>query len=193
MTTHYNASPEHEQGHEDAILPHAFTFPQGDVRMTMRIDLAGWSRSATTGHPRDFLALFEQADALGFDGVWFHEFRLLSDSGPYPSPLLLASAVLARTQRLRVGTSALVLPLHDPKLLAEELAQLHFQSGGRFDAGVGRGTDVQTLHALGLDPACTRQRFEAGCATLLDQVPQVPLYVAGSTWDLPWRTTFPCC
>jgi len=146
-----------------------------------RFDLAGWSRAATQGCPRDFLAVFECADALGFDGVWFHEFRLLGDSGPYPSPLLLAAAVLARTQRLRVGTSALVLPVHEPQLLAEELAQLHFQSGGRFDAGVGRGTDVQTLHALGMDPDDTRERFEQGCKRLRNDVPQVPLYVAGSS------------
>jgi len=151
------------------------------VPPTPRFDLAGWSRAATQGPPQDFFALFERADALGFDGVWLHEFRLLADSGPYPSPLLLAAAVLARTERLRVGTSALVLPIHEPQLLAENLAQLHFQSDGRFDAGVGRGTDAATLHALDIDPAHTRARFEAACAVLQSQAAYVPLYVAGST------------
>ncbi len=146
-----------------------------------RIDLAGWSREATQGDTRAFLSIFEAADQLGFDGVWFHEFRLLDDSGPYPSPLLLAAALLARTDRLRVGTSALVMPLHQPLLLAEELAQLAYQSGDRIDAGVGRGTDPQTLQSLGICNSETRERFERGCMALQQHVPQVPLYVAGST------------
>ena len=155
--------------------------PQGCSRAAWRVDLAGWSREATQGDPRAFCGLFQTAEQLGFDGVWFHEFRLLAEGGPYPSPLLLAAALLARTERLRVGTQALVLPLHDPQLLAEELGQLHFQSEGRFDAGVGRGTDPQTLLALGIDPASTRTRFEAGVDLLRERVPQVPLYAAGAT------------
>jgi len=151
------------------------------TRPAPRIDLAGWSRRATQGNTQDFIRLFEEADTLGYDGVWFHEFRLLEDSGPYPSPLLLAAAVLARTQRLRVGTSALVLPIHEPQLLAEDLVQLHEQSQGRFDAGIGRGTDAQTLHALGITPDSTRKRFEQGCTILQAQAAQVPLYVAGTS------------
>ena len=147
----------------------------------VRIDLAGWSRGATQGDPRAFLRLFETAERLGFDGVWFHEFRLLDDAGPYPSPLLLAAALLARTERLRVGTSALVLPLHQPLLLAEEIAQLAHQSGERIDIGIGRGTDAQTLRALDIDTAQTRERFERGCVVLQQRVPNVPLYVAASS------------
>ncbi len=146
-----------------------------------RFDLAGWSREATAGPSADFFALFDTADRLGFGGIWFHEFRLLADAGPYPSPLLLAAAVLARTERLRVGVSALVLPLHAPQLLAEELLQLQHQSQNRFDAGVGRGTDPRTLAALSIDPADTRARFEHGCRSLRAHAPSVPLYVAGST------------
>lgn len=146
-----------------------------------RFDLAGWSREATAGPMAEFMQLFEQAEEFGFDGFWLHEFRLLAESGPYPSPLLLAAAVFARTQRLRVGISALVLPLHQPELLAEELVQLHFQSGGRLDAGIGRGTDPTTLRRLGIEPDSTRTRFEAGCEHLINEAPEVPLYVAGST------------
>jgi alkanesulfonate monooxygenase SsuD/methylene tetrahydromethanopterin reductase-like flavin-dependent oxidoreductase (luciferase family) len=147
----------------------------------MRIDLAGWTREATQGDPRAFFALFDAADRLGFDGVWFSEFRLPTADWPYPSPLLLAAALLARTERLRVGTSVLVLPLHQPLMLADEIAQLAFQSGGRIDIGVGRGTEAATLAALAIDPSETRARFEQHCAVLQAKVAQVPLYVAGST------------
>ncbi|MDM0089022.1 MULTISPECIES: LLM class flavin-dependent oxidoreductase [unclassified Variovorax] len=147
----------------------------------MRIDLAGWTREATQGDPRAFFALFDEADRLGFDGVWFSEFRLPTADWPYPSPLLLAAALLARTERLRVGTSVLVLPLHQPLLLADEVAQLAFQSGGRIDIGVGRGTEPATLAALNIDAAQTRARFERNCIVLQAQAAHVPLYVAGST------------
>lgn len=147
----------------------------------MRIDLAGWTREATQGDPRAFFALFDAADRLGFDGVWFSEFRLPTADWPYPSPLLLAAALLARTERLRVGTSVLVLPLHQPLMLADEIAQLAFQSGGRIDIGVGRGTEAATLAALAIDPSKTRARFEQHCAVLQAKAAQVPLYIAGST------------
>ncbi|MDR0225550.1 MAG: LLM class flavin-dependent oxidoreductase [Burkholderiaceae bacterium] len=173
----------------------------------MRIDLAGWSREATRGSHREFLALFERAERLGFHGVWFHEFRLPSTAWPYPSPLLLAAALLARTERLRVGTSVLVLPLHHPLVLAEDLAQLDLQSGGRIDVGVGRGTEPAALRALQVDADTTRERFEQSCRILVQalsgrpvsagpgpwrfedraplctpvQRPHVPLYVGGST------------
>ncbi len=146
----------------------------------MRIDLAGWTRDATRGDPRTFFALFETADHLGFDGVWFSEFRLASPDWPYPSPLLLAAALLARTERLRVGTAVLVLPLHQPQLLAEELQQLAFQSGGRIDVGLGRGTDAATLSALRIAPDETRALFEQACQ-VLQSGPHPPLYIAGST------------
>lgn len=175
----------------------------------MRIDLAGWTRDATQGPAQDFLGLFERAEALGFEGVWFSEFRAAGSAWPYPSPLLLAAALLARTDRLRVGTSVLVLPLHHPLLLAEEIAQVDYQSNGRLDVGVGRGTDPGSLQALQVDPDTTRARFEQACRILRSslrgdavgaddgawqfaprtlsaitlQKPHPPMYVAGSTPD----------
>ncbi|MFC4256582.1 LLM class flavin-dependent oxidoreductase [Altererythrobacter xixiisoli] len=164
----------------------------------MRIDLYGWTRDATRGDHRDFLALFEEADRLGFDGVWFNEFHFQDPPQPYPSTLLLAAALFARTERIRIGTSILVLPLHGPLLLAEMIAQLDHQSGGRLDIGIGRGTDPQTFTILGIDHAQARERFEAAFDTMLRvwsqplspehrasapplQQPHPPLYQAGTT------------
>jgi alkanesulfonate monooxygenase SsuD/methylene tetrahydromethanopterin reductase-like flavin-dependent oxidoreductase (luciferase family) len=173
----------------------------------MRIDLAGWTREATLGDHREFLRLFEHADRLGFDGVWFNEFHFRREGLPYPSTLLLAAAVFARTARLRVGLSILVLPLYHPLMLAEQVAQLDYQSGGRIDVGIGRGTDPATFLALEIDPVTSRERFEACCDIMRRawvaptvsartdfwrfdgvgvgpepvQRPHPPLYVAGST------------
>ena len=173
----------------------------------MRIDLAGWTREATDMDPRAFLSIFEEADRLGFDGVWFNEFRFHQPRIPYPSPHLLAAAILARTERLRVGTSILVLPLHHPLMLAEEIGQLDHQSGGRIDVGIGRGTAPETFATLGVPHAEARARFETGFRLLRQalstgsassdrgpwrfsetivgphpvQTPHPPIYVAGST------------
>ncbi|GAA1506008.1 LLM class flavin-dependent oxidoreductase [Nocardioides humi] len=77
------------------------------------------------------------------DGVGFRTVRLLehhgSPDGYLPSPLLLASAIAARTRRLRVAVRALVLPLHDPLRVAEDVAVLDLVSAGRFDLVVAAG------------------------------------------------------
>lgn len=164
----------------------------------MRIDLAGWTRDSTRGDHRDFLQIFEVADQLGFDGVWFNEFHFQDPPQPYPSTLLLAAAIFARTERIRVGTSILVLPLHDPLLLAESIAQLDWQSGGRLDVGIGRGTDPDTFAILGIDNSRAREGFEAAYESMIEvwtkprspdhrasaptvQKPHPPIYVAGSS------------
>ncbi|AHB47686.1 luciferase [Hyphomicrobium nitrativorans NL23] len=171
----------------------------------MRVDIAGIGREPDRMDHAAFVARMEEIDRLGYDGVWFNEFHFQTPPQPYPSLLLLAAAVLARTERVRVGTSVLVLPLHNPLVLAEQIAQLDWQSGGRIDIGLGRGTDPGTLARLGIDPASTRERFEDAFAAMRSvwlgtarqraadgealtipvqpcvQAPHPPLYVAGYT------------
>lgn len=78
------------------------------------------------------------AEGLGFDSVWLTEHHFCDD-GYTPSPLVLASAIGARTQRMRIGTNLMLLPLHDPVRIAEDSATLSLITGGRFDLGVGIG------------------------------------------------------
>ena len=62
-----------------------------------------------------------------------------SDDGYCPSPMMVASAIASRTSTLRLLLAALVLPLHDPVRLAEDLAVLSILSGGRVDMIAGAG------------------------------------------------------
>ena len=78
------------------------------------------------------------AEALGFDSVWLTEHHFCDD-GYTPSPLVLSAAIGARTQRMRIGTNLMLLPLHDPVRMAEDAATLSLTTGGRFDLGVGIG------------------------------------------------------
>ncbi|HZO27447.1 MAG TPA: LLM class flavin-dependent oxidoreductase [Chloroflexota bacterium] len=149
----------------------------------MHIGLTGWQREAAEGGHRELLALFQRADELGFDSLWLAEYHFRRTGLPYPSPLLLAAAVFARTERMRVGTGVTLVPLHHPLILAEQLAQLDVQSEGRLDVGIGRPNDGGFLAALGIDPATKHERFVRGYDLLLRAWTEGR---AAST-DGPWR------
>ena len=136
-------------------------------RVGLRFDLAGFARDGALGDHADLIRLVERADALGFGGIWFNEFHFRRDTLPYPHTLLLGAEILGRTERLRFGTSILVLPLHHPLMLAEQIAQLDYQSGGRVDVGIGRGTEPATLDALDIDQCSARARFEQALEIML--------------------------
>ena len=78
------------------------------------------------------------AEGIGFESVWLTEHHFCDD-GYAPSPLVIAAAIGARTQRMRIGTNLLQIPLHNPLRLAEDAATLSLLTGGRFDLGVAIG------------------------------------------------------
>ena len=87
-----------------------------------------------------------RADELGFDSVWVHDHvfnvgHVLDRIGgrPYYEPMTFLSFVAARTRRVRLGTSVLVLPYHNPVRLAKAAATLDVLCGGRLVMGVGVG------------------------------------------------------
>jgi alkanesulfonate monooxygenase SsuD/methylene tetrahydromethanopterin reductase-like flavin-dependent oxidoreductase (luciferase family) len=101
------------------------------------------------------------AEAHGFDSVWIAEHHF-SNYGVCPAPPVLAAHVAARTERLRVGMGVTLLPLHDPVLIAEQLAVLDLISGGRLDVGIGRGGTEREYHAFGAAESESRARVEEG-------------------------------
>src|SRR3954463_12232839 len=62
------------------------------------------------------------AEDLGFDSIWANEHHFSPFGGMAPSLSVLMSALSQRTSRLRLGTSTLVLALHNPLQVAEQLA-----------------------------------------------------------------------
>jgi probable F420-dependent oxidoreductase len=102
------------------------------------------------------VGLASRAEVLGLDSVWVHDHvfnvgHVLDRIGgrPYYEPLTLLSYVAARTERIRLGTSVLVLPYHNPIRLAKSAATLDVLSGGRLILGVGVGLIEQEMHAMG--------------------------------------------
>jgi alkanesulfonate monooxygenase SsuD/methylene tetrahydromethanopterin reductase-like flavin-dependent oxidoreductase (luciferase family) len=86
----------------------------------------------------EHLDAWEELDRLGYDGVGFNEHHT-SPYGLMNSPNLMAAAAAQRTRNLRLLIYGNVLPLHDPRRLAEELAMLDCMSNGRIVAGFVRG------------------------------------------------------
>jgi probable F420-dependent oxidoreductase len=106
-----------------------------------------------------------RAEELGFDSVWTHDHvfnvgHVFDRIGgrPYYEPLTMLSFVAARTRRVRLGTSVLVLPYHNPIRLAKTAATLDVLSGGRLILGVGVGSIEQETTAMG-SPFTERGRF----------------------------------
>src|SRR3989441_6643524 len=88
------------------------------------------------------------AEALGFRNVWLAEHHS-STYGYLSRPAQLATYIAAKTTRLRVGTAVIVVPLHHPLVVAEEIATLDLLSGGRLDVGLGRGYQHYAVQRLG--------------------------------------------
>lgn len=127
-----------------------------------------------------------RAEALGFHSVWLPEGHFAP--GSTPAPLLALTALAARTRRLRLGTTSLLLPIRPPLQVASEVAALDRLSGGRVWLGLGRGFRAPLFEAFGVERATKRDRFDAALDAILDawsnggprplQDPHPPLLVA---------------
>jgi alkanesulfonate monooxygenase SsuD/methylene tetrahydromethanopterin reductase-like flavin-dependent oxidoreductase (luciferase family) len=87
---------------------------------------------------RDFIDYNIEAEALGFHSTFVVEHHF-TGYGQVSATLNLLTWLAARTRWLRLGTAVLVLPWHNPVLLAEQAATLDLLSGGRLDFGIGKG------------------------------------------------------
>ena len=84
-------------------------------------------------------------------------------SEPYFEPLIVMTALAAATQRIRLGTSVLILPYRNPIFTAKALATLDVLSHGRITLGVGVGWMAEEFRALGLDTYARRGAYSDEC------------------------------
>jgi alkanesulfonate monooxygenase SsuD/methylene tetrahydromethanopterin reductase-like flavin-dependent oxidoreductase (luciferase family) len=98
---------------------------------------------------RDMLECLPRAEELGYASVFTASHHVQPD-GWCPSPLLPLAAATAVTERMRIGTGVLLVPLYAPLKLAEDVAVLDSLSGGRFVLGVGPGYVSEEFLAHGV-------------------------------------------
>jgi len=132
----------------------------------------------------------QAAEDLGFRNVWLAEHHF-STYGYLSRPAQLATYIAAKTTRLRVGTAVIVVPLHHPLVVAEEIATLDLLSGGRFDVGLGRGYQHYEFERFGLELESGRARWEESIDIILKSFEGRPFSYEGKLFRIPETLLFP--
>ncbi len=147
------------------------------------------ARSAQEIYARG-IEMAQAAEALGFRTVWLAEHHF-STYGYLSRPAQLATFIAAKTTRLRVGTAVIVVPLHHPLVVAEEVATLDLLSGGRLDLGLGRGYQPYEFERLGLDLESGRGRWDESIDIILKALSGQPFTYEGKHFRIPETSVFP--
>ena len=133
---------------------------------------------------RNLLEDAELAERLGYHGVLLAEHHFTNYCA-IPNPLMLAAALGQRTSRVRIGTAVIVLPLHNPVRLAEDIAEADHLTGGRLEIGLGRGYAPYEFAPFGLD-------LESSHAAMADGLDALERLWSGADVDNPnGRWPFP--
>lgn len=132
----------------------------------------------------------QAAEALGYRNCWLGEHHF-STYGYLSRPLQFATHIAAKTKTLRVGTAVIVIPIHNPLLVAEEIATLDLLSGGRADIGFGRGYQQYEFARFGLDLDKARERYDEALDIVLKSLEGEPFSYAGTHYQIPETVVFP--
>ena len=126
------------------------------------------------------VAHWQHIDRLGFEGIFFSEHHFgLSYS---PSPNLLIAAIARCTERLRLGTMGMVLPLYQPWRVLEEIGMLDHLTGGRLEIGCASGVP-QELIKIGMATEENRDRFNEALDILDAWLAQPVISHHGRYWN----------
>ena len=118
--------------------------------------------------PSHAIELIVAAEEAGFDSAWTVEHTVIpelhasqypySKDGrmagdrydlPLPDPLIWMAYVAAHTTRIKLGTGILILPQHNPVVVAKQIATLDLMSGGRILLGIGVGWMREEFDVIG--------------------------------------------
>jgi alkanesulfonate monooxygenase SsuD/methylene tetrahydromethanopterin reductase-like flavin-dependent oxidoreductase (luciferase family) len=115
---------------------------------------------------RDYLDYAIEAEALGFRSSFLVEHHF-TGWNQVSATLMLQTALAMRTTRLRLGTGVIVLPWHNPVLMAEQAATLDLISGGRLDFGIGKGYRHSEFKGFRIPPEEAEPRFDEAVGVIV--------------------------
>jgi len=115
---------------------------------------------------KDYVDYNIEAEALGYASTFVVEHHF-TGFGQVSASMNLLTWVAAKTSTIRVGTAVMVLPWHNPVLLAEQAATLDLLSGGRLEFGVGKGYRNNEFESFCIDPAEADERFEEALGLIM--------------------------
>jgi alkanesulfonate monooxygenase SsuD/methylene tetrahydromethanopterin reductase-like flavin-dependent oxidoreductase (luciferase family) len=113
------------------------------------------------------LRLAELAERLGYDSLWAVEHHF-DDYAMCPDNALLLANVAGRTERLKLGTGAVILPWNDPLRVAEKMIMLDILSGGRALFGMGRGLSRMEYAPFQIPMNESRARFDEASVMIVN-------------------------
>jgi alkanesulfonate monooxygenase SsuD/methylene tetrahydromethanopterin reductase-like flavin-dependent oxidoreductase (luciferase family) len=141
----------------------------GCEESAMRFGLFGSVEAGGDGSGRGFHNYVDynvEAEALGYYSSFLVEHHFTGWS-QVSATLQLLNWVAARTSTLRVGSAVMVLPWHNPVLLAEQAATLDILSSGRLDLGVGKGYRYNEFKGFSIPIEEADARFEEALTILV--------------------------
>ncbi len=106
------------------------------------------------------------ADQIGVDRIGLMEHHG-SDDGYLPSPFVMAGGIAARTSRATIGLGAVILPLHDPVKIAEQMAIVDLMSNGRLNVIFGAGYVPFEFQMFGVSMKDRGRLLDEGIDTIL--------------------------
>src|SRR5687767_6152023 len=115
---------------------------------------------------REFVDYNVEAESLGFVSTFLVEHHF-TGFGQISATLNLLTFIAARTKTLRLGTAVIVLPWHNPVLLAEQTATLDLLSQGRLDFGIGMGYRYREFAGFAMPMEEAEERYDESLAVLL--------------------------
>lgn len=130
-------------------------------------DRSGDTGSGDSQGYRRYVEYVIEAERLGFDSAFVVEHHF-TGFGQVSAVLNLLAYLAAQTTTIRLGTAVVVLPWHNPILLAEQASTVDVLSGGRLDLGVGRGYRPNEYHGFGVDPDEADDRYQE-CLDILQK------------------------
>jgi alkanesulfonate monooxygenase SsuD/methylene tetrahydromethanopterin reductase-like flavin-dependent oxidoreductase (luciferase family) len=115
---------------------------------------------------RDWIDYHIEAEALGYNSAFVVEHHF-TGYGQVSASLSLLTWLASRTKTIRLGTAVIVLPWHNPVLLAEQAATIDLLSGGRLEFGVGKGYRHAEFHSFCIPQTEADERFEESYALII--------------------------
>jgi probable F420-dependent oxidoreductase len=159
------------------------------------------------GDPRRVVELARRSEQAGADGIVLADHVLLgkhvdkypwgtfpfASDAPWLEPLTILTAIAMVTDRIKLTTGILIVPLRPAALLAKMVATLDVLSAGRVELGVGTGWQAEELNAQGIDPATRGQvltDYVGACRALWTDSP-ASFQSSSVTFDDVWSEPKP--
>ena len=137
--------------------------------MEFSIQLSAYYPDTAYGGRRLYEDMLDQAilsDRLGFDAVTITEHHIINIL-LMPAPLQFAVKIASATERVKIMTAVIVLPLHDMRVLAGEIVCADIFTEGRLMLGVGRGAFGFEMDRMGVPLNISREKFDESLNVLI--------------------------